>query len=60
MADLTTYELQQGFVSPRDKDVVWTGGETFAYLDQAEAAAEKLTGKWRIVSHTIELTSEDE
>jgi hypothetical protein len=57
--ETTSYELQQGFANPREPgEYVWTQYDVFAYLDQAEAAAESLKGKWRIVSHTVELESE--
>lgn len=54
----TSYELQQGFLSQRDQVYVWTLGEEFPSLEEAEEAAEQLNGKWRVVSHTIELEGE--
>jgi hypothetical protein len=61
MEAITSYELQQGFENPREPGaLVYTNGEEFLWLEEAEAAAEKLKTKWRIISHTIELTSEDD
>jgi hypothetical protein len=54
----TTYELQQGFPNQREGGIVWTTGQEFPSLEEAEAAADGLKGKWRIVSHTVELASE--
>ena len=50
----TTYELQQGFWNEREGIHVFTDGQEFPSLEEAEQAAESVKGKWRIISHTLE------